>query len=100
MGLMRSSAINPDTGAAMFESGAGTAPTLAGKNIANPLGRILAGAMMLRHIGATKGATAIEEAVNVFLITGYRTRDLVLGDEQSEEILGTKEMGDKVLSCL
>jgi 3-isopropylmalate dehydrogenase len=100
MGLMCSSAINPDTGAAMFESGAGTAPTLAGKNIANPLGRILTGAMMLRHIGAIKGATAIEEAVTAVLINGYRTRDLVLGDEQSEAILGTKEMGDEVLSCL
>ena len=39
MGMMCSSAINPDTGAAMFESGAGTAPTLAGKDIANPIGR-------------------------------------------------------------
>ena len=54
MGMMCSSAINPDTGAAMFESGAGTAPTLAGQNKANPLGRILTAAMMLRHIGAIK----------------------------------------------
>ena len=41
MGMMCSSAINPDTGEAMFESGAGTAPTLVGQDKANPIGRIL-----------------------------------------------------------
>lgn len=100
MGMMCSSAINPDTGAAMFESGAGTAPTLAGQNKANPLGRILTAAMMLRHIGAEKGAAAIENAVKVALSMGWRTLDLVQGDEQPHAILGTKEMGEKILSCL
>lgn len=100
MGMMCSSAVNPDTGAAMFESGAGTAPTLAGQNKANPLGRILTAAMMLRHIGAVKGATAIEEAVHTVLINGFRTLDLTKGDETPEVILGTKEMGGKILSCL
>ncbi len=100
MGMMCSSAINPDTGAAMFESGAGTAPTLAGQNKANPLGRILTAAMMLRHIGAEKGASAIENAVRTVLINGYRTIDLVSGREQPEALLGTEEMGYEVLSCL
>lgn len=100
MGMMCSSAINPDTGAAMFESGAGTAPTLAGQNKANPLGRILAAAMMLRHIGAVKGATAIEAAVRTVLINGFRTPDLAKDDEQPDIVLGTKEMGEEILSCL
>lgn len=100
MGMMCSAAINPDTGAAMFESGAGTAPTLAGQNKANPIGRILTAAMMLRHIGAKKGADAIENAVKTVLANGFRTIDLAKGDEQPDAVLGTKEMGEKILSCL
>lgn len=100
MGLMHSSAINPETRAAMFESGAGTAPSLAGKNIANPLGRILTGALMLRHIGATKGADAIELAAQKVLKQGWRTGDLAQADDPADKILGTKEMGQKVLENL
>ena len=97
---MCSSAINPDTGMAMFESGAGTAPTLAGKNKANPIGRILTAAMMLRHIGAEKGADAIEQAVQEVLAAGWRTEDLASDGEWSEKIIGTAEMGEKIISNL
>ncbi|MFA6171640.1 MAG: isocitrate/isopropylmalate family dehydrogenase [Patescibacteria group bacterium] len=100
MGLMCSSAVNPDTGQAMFESGAGTAPTLAGQDKANPLGRILTGALMLRHIGAKKGATAIEEAVNRALSEGWRTGDLFTKKDDPAKLLGTQAMGKKVLSYL
>lgn len=105
MGMMCSSAINPDTGAAMFESGAGTAPTLAGQNKANPIGRILTGAMMLRHLGATNGAKAIEEAVRKALQDGYRTRDMFhlsgfAYPGYHDKVLGTREMGDVILSLL
>lgn len=98
MGMMCSSAINPDTGAAMFESGAGTAPTLAGQNKANPIGRILTGAMMLRHLGAVKGAKVIEEAVRSTLSAGWRTGDMC--NNNSLRLLGTKVMGKTVLSYL
>ncbi len=98
MGMMCSSAINPDTGAAMFESGAGTAPTLAGQDKANPLGRILTAAMMLRHIGAINGANAIENAVNKVLRDGYRTADLLSSVDDSKKLLGTSAMGEIVLS--
>jgi len=100
MGMMCSSAINPDTGAAMFESGAGTAPTLAGQDKANPLGRILTGAMMLRHIGAPNGADAIEKAVNTVLREGWRTGDLASASDSPEMILGTSKVGEKVLANL
>lgn len=100
MGMMCSSAINPDTGAAMFESGAGTAPTLAGKDKANPIGRILTGAMMLEHIGAKDGARAIEEAVINVLKDGYRTSDISSSADDQKKILGTKAMGEKVLSYM
>jgi len=101
LGMMCSSAINPDTGAAMFESGAGTAADIVGQNKANPLGRILTAAMMLRHIGASNGAEAIEDAVQKALQQGYRTADLVPPDgSDTWAILGTREMGEKVLSFL
>lgn len=97
IGLMHSSAINPDTGAAMFERGSGTAPTLAGKDIANPLGMFLTGAMMLQHIGAVKGAEVIERAVRKVLQDGWRTADLFRKDvDSSDKLLGTKAMGAKV----
>ncbi|MBI3632351.1 MAG: hypothetical protein HY225_02795 [Candidatus Vogelbacteria bacterium] len=98
MGIMCSSAINPDTGAAMFESGAGTAPDLAGQDKANPIGRILTAAMMLRHIGAVNGAGAIENAVKETLIAGWRTTDLASLNDSPEMILGTSEMSTKILS--
>ncbi|OGC23911.1 hypothetical protein A2291_06380 [candidate division WOR-1 bacterium RIFOXYB2_FULL_42_35] len=100
MGMMASSAINPDTGAAMFESGAGTAPTLAGQDKANPLGRILTGALMLRHIGAEKGAAAIEKAVNQVLLDGYRTGDLFGQNDDKVKLVGTRKMGELVLAGL
>lgn len=101
IGLMHSYAVNPDNGAAMFESGAGTAPTLAGKDVANPLGRILTAAMMLRHIGAPNGANAIEKAVSQVLTEGYRTGDLFQkGIDDPSKLLGTSAMGEMVLSYI
>lgn len=100
LGMMHSSAINPDTGAAMFESGAGTAPTLTGQDKANPLGRILTAAMMLRHIEAPNGANAIEKAVNEVLKVGWRASDLASASDSPEMILGTSAMGEKVLTLM
>ncbi|MFA6927781.1 MAG: isocitrate/isopropylmalate family dehydrogenase [Patescibacteria group bacterium] len=100
MGLMCSSSINPETNAGLFESGAGTAPTLKGADKANPLGRILTGALMLRHIGAKVGAEAIEKAVNQVLRDGYRTGDLFTKNDDASKLLGTSGMGEKVFSCL
>lgn len=94
---MCSSAINPTNGMAMFESGAGTAPTLAGKDVANPIGRILTAAMMLDHIKATKGAAAIRNAVSSVLAEGFRTADIVSPDTQAKMILRSSEMTDKIL---
>jgi len=100
MGLMHSSAINPDSRKAMFESGAGTAPTLAGRDIVNPLGRILTGGMMLRHLGMIPAAQRIEDAVWRILDAGYRTSDLASIDTPAEKIVGTTGMGDLVMEAL
>lgn len=100
MGMMCSSSINPDTSAAMFESGAGTAPTLAGQDKANPIGRILTGAMMLEHLGATNGAKAIKMAVRMVLADGYRTGDIFGKGDNDLKLLGTKAMGDKIMNYM
>lgn len=86
MGMMHSASINPETRAAMFESGAGTAPDLAGKDIANPLGRILTAGLMLRHLELPDAAAAIEGSVRTVLAHGHRTRDIA-------------RIGDSVASC-
>ena len=100
MGMMCSSAVNPDTGAAMFESGAGTAPTLAGQNKANPIGRILTGAMMNRHLGAPNAAARTEWVVRKMLQDGFRTADMCTGNSPANCCLGTSEVGEYILSLL
>jgi isocitrate dehydrogenase (NAD+) len=62
---------------AIFEAVHGTAPDIAGKNLANPLAAVLSGAMLLRHVGQGEAATRIERAVERLLAEGRtRTRDL------------------------
>jgi isocitrate dehydrogenase (NAD+) len=62
---------------ALFEAVHGTAPDIAGKNLANPLAIILSSVMMLRHIGQTRPAARIERAIERLLAQGkMRTRDL------------------------
>lgn len=65
---------------AMFEAIHGSAPDIAGKNIANPLSLILSANMMLRHIGETSAAARIEQAIRKLLAEGkYLTPDLLAG---------------------
>jgi len=100
MGMMRSSAINVENGMAMFESGAGTFPQGAGQDIANPIGRILTGALLLRHIGSNKGADALEWAVKMVLAEGYRTGDIFTADDDPAKKVGCSRMGQLVLDQL
>jgi len=106
LGLMSSSAINPDNAMALFQSGAGTVPDLRGQNKANPIGRILAGARMLNWIGARKGEGAIMYAVATTLEEKIVTHDLLptmkLEDLMNSgiRVVGTKEMGDEIFARL
>ncbi len=85
----------------LFEPIHGSAPDIAGKNLANPLATILSVSMMLRlAFDAPKEADAIEHAVHLTLQQGYRTGDII-GDTSDNKILvGTKEMGEKILENL
>jgi tartrate dehydrogenase/decarboxylase/D-malate dehydrogenase len=61
----------------MFEPVHGSAPDIAGKGIANPIGQIWSGAMMLRHLGEPEAADAIETAIaNVLAERTVRTADI------------------------
>ena len=82
----------------MFEPCHGSAPDIAGKGIANPLATILSAAMMLRYTFAMEeAAQRIESAVKKVLAQGYRTGDIF---EPGAKRVGTREMGDAVLSAL
>ena len=71
----------------MFEPVHGSAPDIAGKGIANPIGQIWSGAMMLRHLGEPDAADAVETAIaNVLAERTVRTADI--GGAASTRVLG------------
>jgi 3-isopropylmalate dehydrogenase len=75
----------------------GSAPDIAGKGLANPLGAILTGALILRHsFGLEAEAAVIEASVRKVLEQGFRTPDLARGHAQGFTVLSTAEMGAKV----
>jgi 3-isopropylmalate dehydrogenase len=76
LGQAPSANINPDDRRGLFEPVHGSAPKHAGKGIANPVGAILAGAMMLRHLGDPASALQIEAAVMAAARDRRTTRDL------------------------
>ncbi len=81
---------------ALFEAVHGSAPDIAGKNIANPCALILASAMMLHHIGESQAATRIENAVAKVIKEGKTlTRDL-----SPQSPVSTMAMGDAVIKAL
>ncbi|HLY42633.1 MAG TPA: 3-isopropylmalate dehydrogenase [Terracidiphilus sp.] len=81
----------------LYEPVHGSAPDIAGKGLANPLGAILTGALILRHsAGLEAEASAVETAVRKVLEQGFRTPDLARGNTQGFTVLSTKDMGAKV----
>ena len=85
----------------LYEPIHGSAPDIAGKNLANPLATILSVPMLFRYsLGLTKEAEAIEAAVNAVLVAGWRTGDIKSKDTPENKIVGTKEMGDLVVAAL
>jgi 3-isopropylmalate dehydrogenase len=81
----------------LYEPIHGSAPDIAGKGLANPLGAILTSALILRHsAGLETEAAAIETAVRKVLEQGFRTPDLARTNPQGFKVLSTKEMGAKV----
>ena len=88
IGIAPSANINPEAAfPSMFEPVHGSAPDIAGKGIANPIGQIWSGAMMLEHLGHADAAAAIEKAIEEVLAGGGpKTPDL--GGQATTEDLG------------
>ncbi|MGE5198647.1 MAG: tartrate dehydrogenase, partial [Rhodospirillaceae bacterium] len=87
IGIAPSANLNPEREfPSMFEPVHGSAPDISGKGIANPIGQIWAGAMMLEHLGHADAAGAIVAAIETVLRDGPRTRDM--GGTASTEDLG------------
>ena len=85
----------------LYEPVHGSAPDIAGKGLANPLGAILTAAMLLRHSGNLESdAQAIETAVRQVLERGYRTADLARGESPGIQMASTQEMGKHVNDAL
>jgi 3-isopropylmalate dehydrogenase len=91
MGMLPSASLGSG-GFGLYEPAGGSAPDIAGQNIANPIAQILSAALMLRYsLGQDQAAAAIEQAVTAVLAKGFRT-----GDIGSGNTLSTSEMGAKI----
>ena len=95
IGMLPSASLN-DTSFGLYEPSHGSAPDIAGKDIANPIATVLSAAMMLRYsFNLDKEADAIENAVRKVLEDGYRTTDLLpKGREDNFTLVGCRKMGD------
>ncbi|HET6599384.1 MAG TPA: 3-isopropylmalate dehydrogenase [Burkholderiaceae bacterium] len=97
IGMLPSASLNA-AGKGLYEPSHGSAPDIAGKNLANPLATILSAAMMLRFsLNQPQAAERIESAVRNVLAQGLRTTDI--WSEGGRQV-GTREMGDAVVAAL
>ena len=93
IGMLSSASLNK-TKLGLYEPSHGSAPDIAGKNVANPIATILSAAMMLRYsLDLDKEADAIEAAVAAVLKEGYRTTDIM---SEGCTLVGTDKMGDLI----
>ncbi len=92
LGLLASASIGGAVG--LYEPVHGSAPDIAGRGIANPLGAILSVALMLRHtFNLPQEAECVEAGVTSTLMGGFRTRDLA---RNGEPTVSTEEMGGQI----
>jgi 3-isopropylmalate dehydrogenase len=97
IGMLPSASLGPDN-KGLYEPVHGSAPDIAGKNIANPLAAILSVAMMMRQsFAAPDAAERIHRAVRAVLAQGLRTADI---HQPGTRLVGTAEMGDAVVAAL
>jgi len=97
IGMLPSASLN-ESKLGLYEPSHGSAPDIAGKNIANPLATILSASMLLKYsLGLNKETSDIENAVEKVLKNNFRTADIYT---QGMQKLSTSQMGDKVLEYL
>ena len=94
-------ATNGDNTFGFYEPAGGTAPDIAGKNLANPIAQILSSAMMLRQsFGLNDAAAAIEKAVATAINAGNRTGDIFSANEVGAKRVGTSQMGYAIAAAI
>ena len=97
IGMLPSASLD-ERGKGLYEPIHGTAPDIAGKDLANPLATILSAAMMLRYsLRQPEAAARVEQAVTKVLKSGLRTADIHTPGTRE---VGTREMGDAVVAAL
>lgn len=97
IGMIPSSSLG-ETKNGMYEPIHGSAPDIAGKDLANPIGTILAAAMMLKYsFDMDKESSAVEDAVAKVLDAGYRTGDIM---SPGKTQVGCRQMGDLIVQAL
>jgi len=104
LGMLPSASLGAQSGDRIFgfyEPAGGTAPDIAGKNLANPIAQILSTALMLRHsFNLNDAAIAIENAVAKAIAAGHRTGDVFSPAETGARRVGTSEMGDAIAGAI
>jgi 3-isopropylmalate dehydrogenase len=96
IGMLPSASVGSSVG--MYEPIHGSAPDIAGKDIANPIGMIASVAMMLNYsFDLSKEAAVIEDAIQTVLAKGYRTKDI---EAPGTTLVGTEKMGQLILQFL
>ena len=97
IGMLASASLG-ETSLGMYEPIHGSAPDIAGKDVANPIATVLSAAMMLRYsFGLETEALSIEKAVDKVLDDGYRTADVY---EEGMKKVGTREMGALIAAAI
>jgi 3-isopropylmalate dehydrogenase len=98
LGLLPSASLGEGT-RGLYEPIHGSAPDIAGKDIANPIGTILSAAMLLRHsLGLSAEADAVERAVREVIAEGARTADMVASP--ATKTISTSEIGERIRGAL
>lgn len=97
LGMLASASLSAE-GPGLYEPSHGSAPDIAGQDIANPIATIMSVALMFRYsFDLIEEAAAIDRAIELVLADGWRTRDIM---QPGSNLLGTKEMGDKISEAI
>jgi len=97
IGMLPSASLNA-AGFGLYEPAGGSAPDIAGKNLANPIAQILSAAMLLRHsLKQEEAAAAVEKAVEKALADGLRTGDIA---GPTDKPVGTSVMGNAIAEAI
>ena len=104
LGMLPSASLGATTGEqtfGLYEPAGGTAPDIAGKNLANPIAQILSVALLLRYsFKQNDAANAIDAAVKAAINAGLRTGDIFNAADPAARKVGTREMGDAIAAAV